>query len=232
MRVHGCMAPRLPTAEDVFPSLEHGEGPRFPDGPVWTLLDPESADGLRAQLVAAIAQAEGLVETHGDHYTVDERNGRVAVHRTAVIEAAAHLIGPCLIEAGAVVRHAAYVRSWTWACKDSVIGHCTEVKHSVLLPGAKAPHFNYVGDSILGAGVNLGAGVKLSNLRHDGGEVHVWIDDQRVGTGVRKFGAVLGDGVQVGCNAVTNPGCVLAPGSTVDPNTTVNGVHLDARRHR
>jgi UDP-3-O-[3-hydroxymyristoyl] glucosamine N-acyltransferase len=60
----------------------------------------------------------------------------------------------------------------------------------------------------------------------------VWIDDQRVGTGVRKFGAVLGDGVQVGCNAVTNPGCVLAPGSTVDPNTTVNGVHLDARRHR
>lgn len=226
------MGPRLPTAEDVFPSLEHGEGPRFPDGAVWSLLDPDSEDGLRAQLTAAIAQAEGLVDAHEDHYTVDERNGRVAVHRTAVIEPAAHLIGPCLIEAGAAVRHAAYVRPWTWACKDSVIGHCTEVKHSVLLPGAKAPHFNYVGDSILGAGVNLGAGVKLSNLRHDGGEVHVWIDDERVATGVRKFGAVLGDGAQLGCNAVTNPGCVLAPGSTVDPNTTVSGVHLEARRHR
>ena len=226
------MGPRLPTAKDVFPSLERGEGPRFPDGPVWALLDPDSESGLRTQLTAAIAQAEGLVDAHSDHYTVDERNGRVAVHRTAVIEHVAHLIGPCLVEAGAAVRHAAYVRPWTRACKDSVIGHCSEVKHSVLLPGAKAPHFNYVGDSILGAGVNLGAGVKLSNLRHDGGEVHVWIDDQRVATGVRKFGAVLGDGAQLGCNAVTNPGCVLAPGSTVDPNTTVSGVHLEARRHR
>ncbi|MEC7723478.1 MAG: UDP-N-acetylglucosamine diphosphorylase, partial [Candidatus Thermoplasmatota archaeon] len=92
--------------------------------------------------------------------------------------------------------------------------------------------FNYVGDSILGAGVNLGAGAKLSNLRHDGGEVHVWIDGERVATGVRKFGAILGDGVQLGCNVVTNPGCVLGPSSTVDPNVTVTGVHMEQQRHR
>jgi len=226
------MAPGLPTAADLFPSHEQGRGPRFPDGPVWSLLDPTSEHGLRAQLSAAIDASEGLIAAHGDHYTVDEQHGRVAVHRTAVIEAGAHLIGPCLIEAGAMVRHAAYVRPWTWACQDSVIGHCTEVKHSVLLPGAKAPHFNYVGDSVLGAGVNLGAGAKLSNLRHDGGQVHVWIDDRRVATGVRKFGAILGDGVQLGCNVVTNPGCVLAPGSTADPNATVTGVHMEQQRHR
>ncbi|DAC07859.1 MAG TPA: UDP-N-acetylglucosamine diphosphorylase [Candidatus Poseidoniaceae archaeon] len=226
------MAPRLPSAEDVFSDVDYGAGPRFGEGAVWALLDPKSKDGLRAQLSAAVLNAGGLRTTHADHYTVDEREGRVAIHADAVIEAGAHFIGPCFIEAGAVVRHAAYVRPWTWACRGSVIGHCTEVKHSVLLPGAKAPHFNYVGDSILGPGVNLGAGVKLSNLRHDGGEVHVWIDGERVPTGVRKFGAILGDGVQLGCNAVTNPGCVLVAGSTVDPNTTVSGVHLEARRHR
>ena len=226
------MANRVPTVADVFPGLEHDAGPRFGSGPVWALLDPTAEDGLRAQLAAALSSAEGLRSAHSDHYTVDERFGRVGIHEAAVVEAGAHFIGPCLIEADAVVRHAAYVRPWTWACRDSVIGHCTEVKHSVLLPGAKAPHFNYVGDSILGSGVNLGAGVKLSNLRHDGGEVHVWIGDERVPTGVRKFGAILGEGVQLGCNAVTNPGCVLVPGSTVDPNTTVSGVHLKPRRHR
>ena len=136
------MAPRLPRAADLFPSHMQGLGPRFPDGPVWSLLDPASPDGLRAQLVTAIDTADELIDAHGDHYTVDEQEGRVAVHRTAVIENGVHLIGPCLIEAGAVVRHAAYVRPWTWACQNSVIGHCTEVKHSILLPGAKAPHFN------------------------------------------------------------------------------------------
>ena len=226
------MAPRLPRAADLFPSHTQGLGPRFPEGPVWSLLDPASPDGLRAQLLTAIDTADGLIDAHGGHYTVDEEEGRVAVHRNAVIENGVHLIGPCLIEAGAVVRHAAYVRPWTWACQNSVIGHCTEVKHSVLLPGAKAPHFNYVGDSILGAGVNLGAGAKLSNLRHDGGEVHAWVDDERVATGMRKFGAILGDGVQLGCNVVTNPGCVLGPLSTVDPNTTVTGVHMEQQRHR
>mgnify|MGYP005644199525 FL=1 len=142
------MAPRLPRAADLFPSHTQGLGPRFPDGPVWSLLDPASPNGLRAQLVTAIDTADELINAHGDHYTVDEQEGRVAVHRTAVIENGVHLIGPCLIEAGAVVRHAAYVRPWTWACQNSVIGHCTEVKHSILLPGAKAPHFNYVGDSL------------------------------------------------------------------------------------
>jgi len=112
------------------------------------------------------------------------------------------------------------------------VGHATEVKHSVLLPGAKAPHFNYVGDSILGKDVNLGAGTKLSNLRNDGGEVHLRVGGERVASGLRKFGALLGEGAALGCNSVTNPGVVLGCNSVVWPNVTVTGVHGAKSEHR
>ena len=109
----------------------------------------------------------------------------------------------------------------------SLLGHASESKHSLFMPGAKAPHFNYVGDSILGSNVNLGAGVKLSNLRNDGKHIGIWLDDVRRETGLRKFGAALGDGVQLGCNAVTNPGTVLGQSCMVHPNTTVSGYHSE-----
>ncbi|DAC48643.1 MAG TPA: hypothetical protein D7H92_02985, partial [Candidatus Poseidoniales archaeon] len=111
-------------------------------------------------------------------------------------------------------------------------GHATETKHAILLPGAKAPHFNYVGDSILGKGANLGAGTKLSNLRNDGGEVHLRHGGQRIPSGLRKFGAVLGEGVATGCNSVMNPGVVLGCNSVVWPNVTVTGVHEADSLHR
>ena len=113
-----------------------------------------------------------------------------------------------------------------------MVGHATEVKHSILLPQAKAPHFNYVGDSILGANVNLGAGTKLSNLRNDGGEVHLRINGQRLGSGLRKFGAILGEDCALGCNSVTNPGVVLGCKNVVWPNVTVTGVHGPNEEHR
>jgi bifunctional N-acetylglucosamine-1-phosphate-uridyltransferase/glucosamine-1-phosphate-acetyltransferase GlmU-like protein len=106
-----------------------------------------------------------------------------------------------------------------------VVGHCSEVKHSILLPKAKAPHFNYVGDSVIGTEANLGAGVKLSNLRNDGGEVHTRHSDQRIPTGLRKFGALIGEKCQLGCNAVLNPGVILGAGCSVFPNLTVSGIH-------
>jgi len=130
------------------------------------------------------------------------------------------------------VRSGAYVREYSWICADAVVGHATEVKHSVLLPGAKAPHFNYVGDSILGKDVNLGAGTKLSNLRNDGGEVHLRVGGERVASGLRKFGALLGEGAALGCNSVTNPGVVLGCNSVVWPNVTVTGVHGAKSEHR
>jgi bifunctional N-acetylglucosamine-1-phosphate-uridyltransferase/glucosamine-1-phosphate-acetyltransferase GlmU-like protein len=127
------------------------------------------------------------------------------------------------------IRHGAYIRQNSWICRDAVVGHCSEVKHSILLPGAKAPHFNYVGDSILGGSVNLGAGVKLSNLRNDGGEVFTRLNGERIGTGLRKFGAILGEGCQLGCNSVTNPGVVLGPNSMVAANSTITGIHQSAK---
>jgi bifunctional N-acetylglucosamine-1-phosphate-uridyltransferase/glucosamine-1-phosphate-acetyltransferase GlmU-like protein len=107
------------------------------------------------------------------------------------------------------VRHGDYVRPYVLTGKRCVIGHSTEVKHSILLDGAQAPHFNYVGDSILGKGVNLGAGVICANFRLDHGEVIVEVEGKRFKTGLRKFGAILGDLSQIGCNSVLNPGVLL-----------------------
>lgn len=215
-----------PTA--LWPGLVSGsEVPSFnPNEAVWRFLDPTNPAGLMSQLTALIeatGRGDGRIP---EGVIVDDSGGAVIVRDGAFIEAGAMLIGPCFIGRGATVRHGAYIRPFTWLCAGSVAGHATEVKHSVLLPNAKAPHFNYVGDSILGGGVNLGAGCKLSNLRHDGRNVLVrglagGVQD----SGIRKFGAIIGDGCQIGCNAVTNPGVILCRDASVHPNTTVSGVH-------
>lgn len=217
-------------AATLFPSFSGaGEG-HLPslsgEGPVWQLLDPKHPHGLKAQMGAITGEI--ACENPG-FFT---RGEGIVVDATATVEAGAYLIGPCYIGPRAVVRSGAYVREFSWICADAVVGHATEIKHSILLPGAKAPHFNYVGDSILGKDVNLGAGTKLSNLRNDGGEVHVRLNGERIPSGLRKFGAVLGEGVATGCNSVTNPGVVLGCNSTVWPNTTVTGIHGPESQHR
>ena len=217
-------------AATLFPSFSGaGEG-HLPslsgEGPVWQLLDPKHPHSLKAQMGAITGEI--ACENPG-FFT---RGEGIVVDATATVEAGAYLIGPCYIGPRAVVRSGAYVREFSWICADAVVGHATEIKHSILLPGAKAPHFNYVGDSILGKDVNLGAGTKLSNLRNDGGEVHVRLNGERIPSGLRKFGAVLGEGVATGCNSVTNPGVVLGCNSTVWPNTTVTGIHGPESQHR
>ena len=98
------------------------------------------------------------------------------------------------------------------------------MKNSILLPDSKAPHFNYVGDSIIGIGVNIGAGAKLSNVRNDRREVFVTLEGgKRFGSGLMKFGALIGDNSQLGCNVVTNPGTIIPPGTMISPNITVGG---------
>jgi len=108
--------------------------------------------------------------------------------------------------------------------EDCVLGHASEFKNCLLLDGAQAPHFNYVGDSILGNGAHLGAGVICSNLRLDQGEVTVRLAARTIKTGLKKFGAVLGDRAEVGCNAVLNPGTLLGPRSLVMPGMAFGGV--------
>ena len=105
-----------------------------------------------------------------------------------------------------------------------MLGHVTEIKHAIFLDQAKAGHFAYVGDSILGNRVNLGAGTKLANLRFRAGQVKVKPPQGSIDTGLRKLGAILGDDVQTGCNSVTNPGTILGKKSFVLPNTTVSSV--------
>ena len=220
----------MTTAAALFPSFtgsEDGCLPTLPaSGPAWALLDPNDANGLKAQMNALSGTIE--VDNHGFFV----RGEGIIIEASATVEAGAYIIGPCYIGPRATVRSGAYVREYSWICADAVVGHATEVKHSVLLPGAKAPHFNYVGDSILGKDVNLGAGTKLSNLRNDGGEVHLRVDGERVASGLGKFGALLGEGAALGCNSVTNPGVVLGCNSVVWPNVTVTGVHGAKSEHR
>lgn len=148
----------------------------------------------------------------------------VFIHPTAKIGDNVEINGPCYVGPGVEVRHCALLRKGTWLCADSLVGHASEVKNSILLPGAKAPHFNYVGDSILGSGVNLGAGTKLSNVRNDRNNILIQLGDgTRKDSGTYKLGALIGDGSQLGCNVVTNPGVILAPNSYIGPNITVTG---------
>ena len=226
--------PDITTAEILFPSLDDSEKatPTFTiSQPVWHILEPNGENCLKTQLNILLEQCKGQEsqDRSNSSATFDDSKGMIFIDPTAVIESGAHIIGPCYIGANVQIRHAAYIRENSWICRDAVVGHCSEVKHSILLPGAKAPHFNYVGDSILGRSVNLGAGVKLSNLRNDGGEVFTRWNGERLGTGLRKFGAILGEGCQLGCNSVTNPGVVLGPNSMVSPNSTISGIHESSK---
>ena len=167
----------------------------------------------------------GVGGTRAGGVRVGAAGGGGQICEVVSIAGGGRIEGPCYVGAGAELRHAAYLRGDSWICAGAVVGHATEVKHSVLLPGAKAPHFNYVGDSLLGGDVNLGAGVKLSNLRNDGRNVLVRGLGDPVDSGLRKFGAILGEGTGLGCNAVTNPGVVLGMRCNVWPNVTVSGAH-------
>ncbi len=117
--------------------------------------------------------------------------------------------GPSFIEKKARLGFGAYIRPFSYISYGALVGHCTEVKHSILLKNAKAPHFNYVGDSILGANVNLGAGAVCANKRFDSKPITVVYKGRKIPTLMKKLGAILGDGVQVGCSCVLNPGTIL-----------------------
>ena len=140
---------------------------------------------------------------------------RIVIGKGVRLEAGAVVEGPVVIGDGTLVRPGAFVRGGCWIGEGCVVGANTELKRAVLLPGAKAPHLAYVGDSILGAGVNLGAGTILSNFRHDGGEISIPVGERRLRTGRRKLGAVLGDGVRTGCNSVLSPGVVIGRGTQI-----------------
>ncbi len=151
---------------------------------------------------------------------------RIRIGRGVLVESGALIKEPAIIDDYTEIRHGAYLRGYCLVGKRCVVGHTTEVKHSIFLNDAKAGHFAYLGDSILGGSVNLGAGTKMANLRFLPGNVKVRTPDGMIDTGLRKLGAVLGDHVQTGCNSVTNPGTLIGPAAILMPNTTASsGYH-------
>ncbi len=146
-----------------------------------------------------------------------ENPSQIYLGKGVSIEPGAFIRGPCFIGDGTSIRHGAYIRGDVITGTHCVIGHGTEIKNSILLDHVCVSHFNYVGDSILGKNVNLGAGVKCANFRLDHNEVHIRIGEDKLNTGLQKLGAIIGDDGQIGCNCVTNPGTLLPPNVKFPP---------------
>jgi NDP-sugar pyrophosphorylase family protein len=149
---------------------------------------------------------------------------RIEIGKNSVVEAGALIKGPTIIGDQTEIRQGAYIRGEVLIGNDCVVGHTTEIKSSVMLGGSKAGHFAYIGNSILGK-VNLGAGTKLANLKMVGSPVVLTIDGVKYETGLRKFGAILADGVETGCNSVTMPGTLLGRNVLLYPNGTARGYY-------
>ena len=156
-------------------------------------------------------------------------DAEIEIGRGVLVEPGALLKGPLFIGDFTEVRQGAYVRGNCYVGSRCVVGHTTEMKNTIMLDGAKAGHFAYLGDSILGREVNLGAGTKLANLKLTRETVRVRVEGKYYDTGLRKLGAILGDGVQTGCNSVTNPGTLLGPESLVLPNRTIGPGYFPPR---
>lgn len=158
----------------------------------------------------------------GEEYT--EVAPTVWVHKTAKVAPTAYLGTPCIIGANTEVRHCAFVRGSALVGENCVVGNSVELKNVILFDNVQVPHYNYVGDSILGYKSHMGAGSLTSNVKSDKTLVVVKNGDEKIETGLKKFGAMLGDGVEVGCNSVLNPGTVIGKNSNIYPTSCVRGV--------
>ncbi len=185
------------------------------------VLDPDSYPWLAIPLIG------GLVRDLIDHPPLGYRplTKDILVGEGCLISSRAELVGPAVIGPGTEIRPGAFIRENVLIGSHCVIGNSTELKNSILFDLAQAPHFNYVGDSIMGRGSHIGAGVILSNLKSDKSEVRIrGLGGLDIATGLIKLGAILGDGVEIGCNSVCYPGSILGRGSVAYPLTAIRGV--------
>lgn len=166
-----------------------------------------------------LALGPTLPEEDFDHPAED-----VWIAKDATIFPSAYIVGPCIIDHGAEVRHCAFIRGSAIVGKQAVVGNSTELKNVVLFDGVQVPHYNYVGDSILGHKAHMGAGSITSNVKSDKSLVTIIDGGKAIGTDRKKVGAILGDHVEIGCNSVLNPGTVIGRGSHVYPTSSVRGV--------
>jgi len=210
----------IPRTEDLFDLGQTDHASLFDSlGQAWEVLLRISdylRDNLRPQQLGQV-HAQAVIE------------GDVFIGAGTVIEAGALVHGPVWIGRNCRVGHGATLRGNVIVGDDCVVGQAAELKNAVLFNGCDVPHFNYVGDSVLGYHVHLGAGVMLSNYRLIRGNVHVRVGDRKIDSGLAKFGALIGDRTEIGCNAVLNPGTIIGRDCVLYPNVTFTGV-LPAKR--
>ena len=173
----------------------------------------------------ALSGIKSLILTLGpklvDDYT--EVMPTVWVHKTATVAPTAYLGAPCIIGPGTEVRHCAFIRGSALVGQNCVVGNSVELKNVILFDSVQVPHYNYVGDSILGYKSHMGAGSLTSNVKSDKTLVVVKDGSEQMETGLKKFGAMLGDCVEVGCNSVLNPGTVIGRNTNIYPTSCVRG---------
>ena len=176
------------------------------------------------ELLAGISEYIKTLGKALDPEKFDEVSENVWVAKTATVAPTAHLGAPLIIDEEAEVRHCAFVRGNAIVGKGAVVGNSTELKNVVLFNKVQVPHYNYVGDSVLGFKSHMGAGSITSNVKSDKTLVVVKNGEEKIETGLKKMGAMLGDHVEVGCNSVLNPGTVIGRNSNVYPTSCVRGV--------
>jgi NDP-sugar pyrophosphorylase family protein len=167
--------------------------------------------------------------TFGIHSSLEvgvhlKNESAIFIGKDCVIESGVYIEGPAFIDDESEIRHGAYIRRGSVIGKRCVVGHATEINRSVLLDDSKLPHFNYVGDSVIGERVNMGAGSKCANTRLDKKEISIFYQEKKYQTHRVKLGALIGHDVSIGCNAVINPGTIIYPNAKIAPLSLVKGV--------
>ena len=159
-----------------------------------------------------------------DKEVYEQVSENIWIAKDATVAASASITGPCIIDQGAEIRHCAFIRGKAIIGKKCVVGNSTELKNVILFDRVQVPHYNYVGDSILGFCSHMGAGAITSNVKSDKSLVKIKGDGFVLETGLKKVGAMLGDNVEIGCGSVLNPGTVIGKNSNVYPLSMVRGV--------
>ena len=200
----------MPKTIDLY-DLEHSQAGEYLSGFEYPW---QALSGIKSLILSLGPQL-------GEEYT--ETAPQVWVHRTAVVAPTAYLGAPCIIGANTEVRHCAFIRGSALVGDNCVVGNSVELKNVILFDNVQVPHYNYVGDSILGYKSHMGAGSLTSNVKSDKSLVVVKDGQDQLPTGLKKFGAMVGDYVEVGCNSVLNPGTVIGRDSNIYPLSSVRG---------
>ena len=159
-----------------------------------------------------------------DPEVFEKKGENIWIAKSAIVAKTASITGPVIIDEGAEIRHCAFIRGKAIIGKNAVVGNSTELKNVILFNNVQVPHYNYVGDSILGYKAHMGAGSITSNVKSDKKLVVIKDGEEQIETGIKKVGAMLGDNVEVGCGTVLNPGSIVGRNSNIYPLTSVRGV--------